>query len=401
MKFISCILFASVLVSQVVAVPGRLDVRAGKGGKNGKGGGKGNGKGNAGGNGGAAGKGKNGGDAGGDLQSSLTLDQSVIATGFANNGQDVPTAGQVASLTSKNNFINFCATVKNLPITNGKQIKTGSCNPAPMGIIPSTDNMPSAKLVNPKNLDNIKENTSFNIVVAVAGFEVGNFVNAEENYFAAPQQTNKQGQIQGHSHVVVEKMDAIDQTKPTNPNTFAFFKGLNDKASGGTLTATVDKGLAAGVYRLATINTAANHQPCLVPVAQHGSLDDAIYFTVGDAAAAAVVAKVGGKGAATAGAAGAGKDAAGKGAAAGTAAGAGKGANDNANAKGGATGGGAAKGGADAAQGGTAAAGKGANDNTNAKGGAGAGGAAKGGAAGQGDNKGGKGKVRRFARDSY
>ncbi|KAH9043796.1 hypothetical protein EDB85DRAFT_2206043 [Lactarius pseudohatsudake] len=62
--------------------------------------------------------------AGGDPQTSLTLDPKVISAGFEKNGQEVPTAGQVASLTSSNNFINFCLTV-NKPLTNGLQTKTG------------------------------------------------------------------------------------------------------------------------------------------------------------------------------------------------------------------------------------------------------------------------------------
>ena len=66
--------------------------------------------------------------ASGDLQSSLCLDPSLVQTGFEQDGQQVPTAGQVASLTSKNNFINFCATVPSLPPTNGQQVKGGSCN---------------------------------------------------------------------------------------------------------------------------------------------------------------------------------------------------------------------------------------------------------------------------------
>jgi hypothetical protein len=160
---------------------------------------------------------------------------------------------------------------------NGKQIQTGACNPAPMGSVPSTSNMPSAKFTNPKNLDNLPENTPFTITMAIRGMETGNFVNAESNYFAAPQQLNGGGQIIGHSHVVVEKLDSITQTTPTNPNTFAFFKGLNAKAQGGVLSAPVTSGLPAGTYRLASINTAANHQPALVPIAQHGSLDDAVY----------------------------------------------------------------------------------------------------------------------------
>lgn len=303
----------ALLVAQVAALPG-LEIRQnGKQGNNGgkgsnnadnnKGGNKGsnnssnNGQ-NGGNNGGNKGNnnGNSGGNNGGDIQSSLTLDPSVIADGFANDGQDVPTAGQVASLTSTNNFINFCATVPDLPITNGKQIKTGSCNPAPMGEIPSTDNMPSAKFVSPKNLDNLQENTAFTIKMAIQGMETGFFTNANENYFAAPQQLNDAGQITGHSHVVIEAIDSIDSTKPSDPNVFAFFKGLNDKASDGVLTASVDKGLPAGTYKLSSINTAANHQPCLVPIAQHGSLDDAVYFTVGDAAQQAASQVAGGNG---------------------------------------------------------------------------------------------------------
>ncbi|EEB91762.1 hypothetical protein MPER_09828, partial [Moniliophthora perniciosa FA553] len=56
--------------------------------------------------------------------------------------------------------------------------------------------------------------------------------------------------------------------------------GLNDKAKDGVLSAEVTKGLPEGFYRLASINTAANHQPVVVPVAQHGTLDDVVYFEV-------------------------------------------------------------------------------------------------------------------------
>jgi len=213
-------------------------------------------------------------------QTLLTLDPRVIASGFANNGQDIPTAGQVASLTSTNNFINFCLTRQDLPITNGKQITTGSCNPAPIGLIPSTDNMPSSKFAFPQNFATIKAGQTFTIQMKIANMQTGAFVNAQENYFAAPQQLNGAGQIIGHSHVVIEQLTSLTQTTPTDPKKFAFFKGLNAAAVNGVLTADVTNGLAAGFYKLSSINTAANHQPAIVPVAQHGSLDDAIYFTV-------------------------------------------------------------------------------------------------------------------------
>jgi len=231
--------------------------------------------------------GANGANGGNNPQTSLTLDPKVIAPGFANNGQDVPAPNQVPSLTSKNNFINFCLTVPNQQITNGKQIAAGSCNPAPMGSIPSSANMPSAKFTNPKNGDTIPANKAFTISMAINNLDTGNFVNAEENYFAAPQQLNGQGLIVGHSHVVVETLQALDQTTPNNPANFAFFKGLNDAAKGGILSASVAAGLPAGAYRLCSINTAANHQPALVPIAQHGSLDDCVYFTASAGGAAA------------------------------------------------------------------------------------------------------------------
>ena len=149
-----------------------------------------------------------------------------------------------------------------------------------MGIIAATTNMPSAKFQFPKNGQTIEANQDFTVRLAVRHLETGHFVNAAENYFAAPQQVNSQGDIQGHSHIVIEKLNALDQTEPTDPNTFAFFKGLNEVAQGGVLTADVTAGLDEGFYRIASINTAANHQPVLVAVAQHGTTDDMVYVRV-------------------------------------------------------------------------------------------------------------------------
>jgi len=218
----------------------------------------------------------------GDLQSSLSLDPSLVATGFAQDGNNPPVAGQASSLTSTNNFINFCDTVSTLPITNGLQIKTGSCNPAPMGVIAATTAMPSSKFTFPSNLATIQSNTNFTVTMAIQNIETGFFVNATSNYFSAPQFTNAQGLVQGHSHVVIEQLQDISQTTPTNPGTFQFFKGFDDAAVNGVLSAAVAGGLPAGTYRMASITSAANHQPVLVAVAQHGALDDMVYFYVTD-----------------------------------------------------------------------------------------------------------------------
>ncbi|KDQ19806.1 hypothetical protein BOTBODRAFT_27233 [Botryobasidium botryosum FD-172 SS1] len=230
----------------------------------------------------------NGGNNGGnnnndDPQSSLQLDPSQVQTGLEQDGNGAGAdPGQVASLTSSNNFMNFCITQTDVPLTNGQQIKTGSCNPTIMGRIIATDKMPSCKFQSPANLDVIQSNQDFTVNLAVNNMETGNFVNATSNYFAAPAQVNGQGLIVAHSHIVIEKVNSLTDTTVLDPTVFAFFKGLNEPAVNGILSATVTGGLQAGVYRMSSINTASNHQPVLVAVAQHGSLDDMVYFTVSD-----------------------------------------------------------------------------------------------------------------------
>jgi len=222
----------------------------------------------------------------GDPQTSLTLDPSVIAPGFAQTGLGLNTseAGEVASLTSTNNFINFCV---GQTITNGEQIEAGSCNPAPIGQMIPKASMPSCNFVSPANLDVIPANQNFTIQLALNNLETGFFVNADTNFMSAPQQLNGQGVVQGHSHVVIESIDSLTSTKVLDPTAFLFFKGLNGKAVGGILSAEVPGGIPAGVARLCSINTDANHTPVAVSVAQHGALDCCVYFTASDNAGAA------------------------------------------------------------------------------------------------------------------
>ena len=72
-------------------------------------------------------------------------------------------------------------------------------------------------------------------------------------------------------------MAAIDSPTILDPLDFAFFKGLNDPAVGGVLSAAVTDGLPAGTYRMASIHTSANHAPAIAAVAQHGFFDDIVY----------------------------------------------------------------------------------------------------------------------------
>ncbi|KAJ7314743.1 hypothetical protein DFH08DRAFT_426510 [Mycena albidolilacea] len=211
------------------------------------------------------------------LQDSLTIDPSVIQN--TDDGQNPPVTGQSAADLSKNNFANLCAlTLPKVPLTNGLQITTGSCNPIPIGMIPSVDNMPSHKFQSPKNLDTIASGQTFTITLATKGIQLGTFTNAQKTYFGNPQKLNAQGQIIGHTHIVMEAIDSLTTTKVTNPQNFIFFKGVNDKADAqGNVKVDVTGGVKPGVYRMCTIVASQTHQPAIVPIAQHGSLDDCIY----------------------------------------------------------------------------------------------------------------------------
>jgi hypothetical protein len=210
------------------------------------------------------------------------LDQRVIATNLEQDGSANGTPGQEPSLTSTNNFINFCLTVDiNMPLTNGQQSKEGSCNPTPMGVLPPSTNMPSSKFVKPKNLDAIKAHTTFEIKLAIRHLEAGHFTNPDTTFYGAPQQLNAGYDIIGHPHVVIEKLSSVSSTNPSDPSTFAFFKGINTAADRkGNVSVNMTGGLPAGTYKISSIITSANHAPVLVAVAQHGTLDDQIYVRV-------------------------------------------------------------------------------------------------------------------------
>ena len=91
---------------------------------------------------------------------------------------------------------------------------------------------------------------------------------------------NEDGIIQGHQHVVVQKMD--EAKGPLDPSKFDFFKGLdqNPDAKTNDLSVKVEKGLTAGEYRICTITGTVSHQPVIMPVAQRGAQDDCIRINV-------------------------------------------------------------------------------------------------------------------------
>jgi len=147
--------------------------------------------------------------------------------------------------------------------------------------------MISAIIISPKPAENIAANKDFTIQVQTTGLTAGTFTNAAATYYSAPQNLASNGQIIGHTHVTVQSLgNSLQPSTAPDPNTFAFFKGINDAGNGkGLLSATVTGGLPAGNYRVCSMTSSANHQPVLMPIAQRGAQDDCQKFTVGAAAA--------------------------------------------------------------------------------------------------------------------
>lgn len=164
----------------------------------------------------------------------------------------------------------FCKNKKNggLELANGVQNKKGSCSKTFMGEIPNFDRMVSTAILSPKDGEVITENKAFTIKAQILNLVTGFFSDPALTYYEFPQALDNSGRIQGHSHVTIQKLNG---NGAPDPRVFAFFKGLNEKAVKGVLSADVEKGLPAGKYRLCTMSSAFSHQPVLMPVAQRGN----------------------------------------------------------------------------------------------------------------------------------
>ncbi|KAK8178541.1 hypothetical protein BC567DRAFT_161118, partial [Phyllosticta citribraziliensis] len=187
---------------------------------------------------------------------------------------------RLTSIRNDANFINFC---EGDTLTNGAQNKAGSCNGIVMGKIPAQSQMVSAIIVNPKPGEDIEANQAFDIKVQTSNLKAGAFTNPQTTYYAAPQDLDGGGDVIGHAHVVIQDMGGtMTPSNTLDASKFAFFKGIDDAGNGdGLLSATVANGLPPGIYRVCTMNSASNHQPVVMPVAQRGSQDDCTKFTVG------------------------------------------------------------------------------------------------------------------------
>jgi len=135
--------------------------------------------------------------------------------------------------------------------------------------------MPSTKFTQPRNGDVFTEETPLVVTIASKNFKTGVFANATSNFLAAPQQLDPtDGTILGHYHIVIEALTSFGQTSLTDPTRFTFSKELPEDL---VSTTPITLGLPPGFYRITATAHAANHQPVIVPVVQHGLLNDVVY----------------------------------------------------------------------------------------------------------------------------
>ncbi|KAH9816772.1 hypothetical protein DFH28DRAFT_189002 [Melampsora americana] len=220
-----------------------------------------------------------------DPQQELKLSPQALQAASKSAGKFVGT--QVPSLTSPNNFINFCISAlgksHNTIILNGAQSKNGpACNGIPMGMIPSQDRLPSCKFESPKNLDKLPAGKTFKVTLTIKNLITGSFTNPDKTFYSAPVQLDpKTLFVVGHTHIVISQVQSLNSNEILDPFKFKFFKGVDDGANKeGKVSVEVKDGLPKGVYRITSISTASNHQPFAAPLAQRGNFDDSIYVTV-------------------------------------------------------------------------------------------------------------------------
>jgi len=122
--------------------------------------------------------------------------------------------------------------------------------------------MPSSKFISPQNLGTFPTNQSLTVQVAVKHLDTGWFTNPKKTFMTGPQVVNSDGDVMGHSHIVIERLTGFNQTTPTDPTDVVYFQGLNAPAVNGVLSWVVPAAnVTVGYYRIAVLHSGMNHQP--------------------------------------------------------------------------------------------------------------------------------------------
>jgi len=199
----------------------------------------------------------------------VSLSSSVLAADPKPNAFRTPGASGICKDKGQLNKLR-------LKVSNGTQIRTGFCSSQTQGQIPNFEKMTSSIITFPKNGGTVTAGKNFTAVVKVNNLQTGKFSDPVNDYYDRPQELNGNGEILGHSHITIQKLNG---DRVPDARVFAFFKGLNLAAVRGVLTQVVNLPVP-GVYRMCTMSSSFTHQPVVMPVAQRGAQDDCIRFKV-------------------------------------------------------------------------------------------------------------------------
>ena len=168
---------------------------------------------------------------------------------------------------------NFC---KDQLIANGTQFTQESCSNTIQGNIPSVNNMVSTIILEPQGGTKLILGQDFTVKLKSINIEFGYFDDPNTLYYSSPQVLNDVGNIKGHSHIVIQKINNIN-TVPL-ATSFIFFKGLNEPGIDGELSVDVPGNLfnTLGTYRICTLTSSQSHAPVLMPIARRGFSDDCV-----------------------------------------------------------------------------------------------------------------------------
>lgn len=173
------------------------------------------------------------------------------------------------TLSANEVLSNICKNKKRL--SDGTQIRKGSCSKTIQGEIPAVNKMTSTLITSPKSEAVLKANKPFSVDISVSHLSTGHFSDPDHEYYTKPQSLSK-GVIKGHTHVTIQQ---LDDDHPPNAEKFVFFEGVNAGAKKGRLSVDVVRkdgtpGLPAGRFRICTMAGSFSHQPLLMPVAKRG-----------------------------------------------------------------------------------------------------------------------------------
>ena len=137
-------------------------------------------------------------------------------------------------------------------------------------VIPSNDNMPSANFVSPTATIQLSKIPHLQLESRWPFRNFSLLSSSTPMKITSPPHNRPTNKDRSRS-LSWRPSQRLIKSHSQTPKKFIFFKGLNSAAVDGILTADVP----AGFYKI-SINTAANHQPVLVPVEKHGSLDNVV-----------------------------------------------------------------------------------------------------------------------------